>query len=324
MTSLEAQPVLEFERVSRSFGPPGNNRIAVEDVSFSVSPGQVLALLGPNGAGKTTCVKMASTLLLPSSGEIRVNGIDTARNPLYAREYLGMVLGGDRGFYLRASALDNLRFFGELQGVSAPKNSVIFQEVLAQVGLVDRAEDRVETFSRGMRQRLHIARALVGNPRVLLLDEPSIGLDPASAHQLRSLIGQLRDSGVGIVLTTHYMPEAETLSDNILVINRGKLIAAGDSQAIAVKAGIGKITSFRLAQADERLRDAISAIPDVAAADFEHRGGTTLVDIRWRKEPRRELLALALDDVTLIGSAFDRTPTLEESYLALVSDAHGN
>lgn len=320
MAQRDPNPVLEFERVSRTFTTGTKMNTAVDDVSFSVHPGQVLGLLGPNGAGKTTCIKMAATLLTQSSGEIRVGGIDTASHPREARRLLGMVLGGDRGFYLRASALENLRFFAELQGVSEPKNSTLFRDALAQVGLTDRANDRVETFSRGMRQRLHIARAVIGRPRVLLLDEPSIGLDPVSARDLRELVVQLRDSGVGIVLTTHYMPEAEALSDEIVVMNHGRVIATGSPRDIAGAARIGTVTSFRLAQADEQLLDSLTAIPDVAGAQAELRGGTTLVDVRWHGTPKHWLLEETFERTDLIGALFDREATLEESYLALVEE----
>lgn len=321
MATPDQRPVLEFERVSRVFSAGAKSTTAVDNVSFSVGPGQVVGLLGPNGAGKTTCIKMASTLLMQSAGEIRVDGIDTARNPRAARRVLGMVLGGDRGFYLRASAFENLRFFAELQGVGEPKSSPLFRDTLARVGLADRANDRVETFSRGMRQRLHIARAVIGQPRVLLLDEPSIGLDPASARDLRELVVQLRDSGVGIVLTTHYMPEAEALSDEILVMNHGRVIAAGSPHDIAGAAGIGTMTSFRLARADELLVDTITSIPEVAGAQVELRGGTALVDVRWHGAPKHWLLEETFESPALIGALFDREATLEESYLALVEVA---
>ena len=318
MVVNEIRPLLEFDRVSRSFVTAGRTVTAVKDVSFSVERGQVLALLGPNGAGKTTCIKMAATLLVQSSGDIRVDGIDVANDPYEARKLLGLVLGGERGFYLRASALDNLNFFAELQGVRGARRNVAIREALERVGLAERATDRVETYSRGMRQRLHIARAVVAKPRVLLLGEPSIGLDPVSARELRELVTDLRDSGVAIVLTTHYMNEAEELSDAITVIDRGAVIAEGDASAVAHAAGIGPISSARLARADEALRTRLLQLPEVAGVACEARGGTATIDVRWVEAPNHSALNEVLQHEQLIGAVFDRRATLEESYLALV------
>ncbi|WP_217135540.1 ABC transporter ATP-binding protein [Leucobacter chinensis] len=318
MVVNEIRPLLEFDRVSRSFVTAGRTVTAVKEVSFSVERGQVLALLGPNGAGKTTCIKMAATLLVQSSGDVRVDGIDAANDPYEARKLLGLVLGGERGFYLRASALDNLNFFAELQGVRGARRNVAIREALERVGLADRATDRVETYSRGMRQRLHIARAIVAKPRVLLLDEPSIGLDPVSARELRELVTDLRDSGVAIVLTTHYMHEAEALADTITVIDRGAVIVEGDASAVAHAAGIGPISSARLARVDERLRARLLQLPEVMGVTYDSRGGTATIDVRWADTPNHSALNEVLQHEHLIGAVFDRRATLEESYLALV------
>src|SRR6476469_738384 len=154
---------------------------AVRGVSFDVAEGELFGLLGPNGAGKTTTIKMLITLLLPTSGSARVLGLDVAAHAREVRSRIGYVFGGDRGLYERLSALDNLRYFAELYGVDPHRQKARIAEVLELVGLTGREKERVEGYSRGMRQRLHIARGLLHDPAVVFLDEPTIGVDPVGA-----------------------------------------------------------------------------------------------------------------------------------------------
>src|SRR6266850_7172912 len=161
---------------------------AVRGISFQVGEGELFGLLGPNGAGKTTTIKMLITLLLPTGGEARVLGYDVVRDAREVRKRIGYVFGGDRGLYERLSGLDNLRYFAELYGVSGKAQRVRIQEVLELVGLTGRERERVEGYSRGMRQRLHIARGILHDPQVVFLDEPTIGVDPVGARALRSMI----------------------------------------------------------------------------------------------------------------------------------------
>src|SRR5919108_5878234 len=158
---------------------------AVRGISFEIGKGELFGLLGPNGAGKTTTIKMLVTLLIPTSGSARVLGYDVVRDARDVRRRIGYVFGGDRGAYERLSGLDNLRYFSELYGVPAKVQKRRIPELLELVGLTGRERERVETYSRGMRQRLHIARGLLHDPEVVFLDEPTIGLDPVGARELR-------------------------------------------------------------------------------------------------------------------------------------------
>src|SRR5436190_6495745 len=181
---------------------------AVRGISFSVEEGELFGLLGPNGAGKTTTIKMLITLLIPTSGQARVLGLDVVRDAHEVRKRVGYVFGGDRGLYERLSALDNLRYFAELYGVPPRSQKRRIHELLELVGLNGRERERVEGYSRGMRQRLHIARGLIHDPPVMVLDEPTIGLDPVGARDLRQTIAELAQAGKSVLLTTHYMYEA--------------------------------------------------------------------------------------------------------------------
>lgn len=212
---------LVVEGVSRTFrGKPPVT--ALRDVSFVVESGEVLGLLGANGAGKTTLIKILATLLLPTSGRALVCGHDVATAPARARAHLSVVLGGDRGLYERLSALDNLVFFAALHGVrrGVKKRAL---DALAQVGLAGRAHSRVETFSKGMRQRLHLASGLIVNTEVLLLDEPTIGLDIEEAQRIREVIKAIAADGTAVVLTSHYPVDIDALASRIILLQSGSV-----------------------------------------------------------------------------------------------------
>lgn len=250
------EAVLEAEHLARTFD---RGRFqAVADVSLRVRAGQVHALLGPNGAGKTTTVRMCATLLLPTSGSVRVDGVDAVAHPRRARRRLGLVLGGDLGFYPRASARQNLLFFADLQGVARGDRASAVDGALEQVGLSDAADRRASALSRGMRQRLHLARALLGRPRLLLLDEPTNGLDPDISLQVRQTVAEVAASGVGVLLTSHTMPEIEELADTISVIGAGRIEVRGTVADVARHAGVLAVTTLtlpgRAAGLDEELR----------------------------------------------------------------------
>src|SRR5919198_5774287 len=177
---------------------------ALRGISFEVGRGELFGLLGPNGAGKTTTIKILTTLLLPTSGSVRVLGLDPATQHSRLRPRIGYVFGGDRGLYDRISGLENLKFFADVYRVPHRVKQQRIDELLEIVGLKGRERDRVETYSRGMRQRLHIARGLLHGPEIIFLDEPTIGLDPVGARDLRDTISRLQQEGKTILLTTHY------------------------------------------------------------------------------------------------------------------------
>src|SRR5215211_5560048 len=200
---------------------------AVRGVSFAIEQGELFGLLGPNGAGKTTTIKMLITLLIPTKGTARVLGYDVVKDAREVRKRIGYVFGGERGVYERLSGYDNLRYFAELYGVPPREIRPRIDALLELVGLKGREQERAEGYSRGMKQRLHIARGLLHDPPVVFLDEPTIGLDPVGARELRATIASLADAGKTILLTTHYMFEADSLCDRIAVINRGQIVAEG-------------------------------------------------------------------------------------------------
>src|SRR4051794_37917365 len=244
---------------------------AVRGVSFSVEQGELFGLLGPNGAGKTTTIKMLITLLLPTSGQARVLGRDVVTDAREVRKRIGYVFGGDRGLYERLSAHDNLRYFSELYGVSGKAQRARIDEVLELVGLKGREQERVEGYSRGMRQRLHIARGILHDPEVVFLDEPTIGVDPVGARDLRQTIADLVTAGKTVLLTTHYMFEADALCDRIAVIAKGQIVGEGTPEELKARVVDGRVTEIEVFGVEAATVERVRLLDGVTAVAVEDR-----------------------------------------------------
>ena len=212
---------------------------AVRGISFDVPRGTIFGILGPNGAGKTTTIKMLSTLLVPTSGTALINGFDVERDELMVRRQLGVLFGGDKGLYNQLNGRENLRYFGRLYGMDDAAIARRSAELLAKVSLEDRATERVESYSRGMKQRLHIAKTLLHEPVVTILDEPTIGLDPAAAIEVRELIANLVPEHT-VLLTTHDMHEADVLCRDIAIVDRGLIVAQGSPSELKARADVDR------------------------------------------------------------------------------------
>jgi ABC-2 type transport system ATP-binding protein len=291
---------------------------AVRGISFSVERGELFGLLGPNGAGKTTTIKMLITLLLPTSGEARVLGRDVVADAREVRKRIGYVFGGDRGLYERLSAYDNLRYFGELYGVSGRVQRQRIGEVLELVGLTGREHERVEGYSRGMRQRLHVARGILHDPEVVFLDEPTIGIDPVGARQLRETIANLVTAGKTVLLTTHYMFEADALCNRIAVIAKGRLVGEGTPAELKARVAEGRVTEIEVFGVDEATVGRIRGLDGVASVVVEEQDQRQLLVVQTAQDRELTSSLLGLLDGTEIGRVSTREPTLEDAYVALV------
>jgi ABC-2 type transport system ATP-binding protein len=320
-----SEPVIEVVDLKRSYRARTGIRRrstkvveAVRGVSFSVERGELFGLLGPNGAGKTTIIKMLITLLLPTGGSARVLGYDVVDEPRAVRQRVGYVFGGDRGVYERLSALDNLRYFAELYAVPPREQKQRIGELLELVGLSGRERERVEGYSRGMRQRLHIARGLLNNPEVLFLDEPSIGIDPVGARELRATVAALVERGTTVLLTTHYMFEADELCDRIAVIAAGQIVSTGTPAELKARVVDGRVVEVEVYGVPEQAVDDVRALPGVASVVVEERGQAQVLVVRAVGESEVTPSVLACLEGVRLGRIATREPTLEDAYVDLV------
>jgi ABC-2 type transport system ATP-binding protein len=293
---------------------------AVRGVSFEVAEGELFGLLGPNGAGKTTTIKMLITLLIPTAGSAKVLGYDVVKDAATVRERIGYVFGGDRGLYERLSALDNMRYFAELYGVPARQQKQRIGELLEMVGLTGREKERVEGFSRGMRQRLHIARGLIHDPPVVFLDEPTIGVDPVGARELRHTIASLTERGKTVLLTTHYMFEADSLCDRIAVIAGGRIIGAGTPEELKRNVADRTIIEVEAFGVQEPALERLRGVEGVASVAVEERGQAQFLLVQSSRGSELTQTLLGHLDGVRIGRVIAREPTLEDAYVAMVEE----
>ena len=321
-------PVIEADELGRSFvtttGILPRRRTTVEavrGVSLDVGEGELFGLLGPNGAGKTTTIKMLMTLLLPTSGHARVLGHDVVEEPRAVRRRVGYVFGGDRGLYDRLSARDNLRYFSELYGVPPHEQRRRIDELLDLVGLRGREGERVEGYSRGMRQRLHIARGLLHDPAVLFLDEPIIGIDPVGARELRGLIGDLKAAGKTVLLTTHYMFEADELCDRIAVIRSGMIVAHGTPNELKDAVSTGHVLEVEVFGVAPEVVTAVRGLPGVRSVSIDEQGQSQILLVQVDQGVEVAPGVLALLAGTSVGRVVTRQPSLEDAYVELVGEA---
>ncbi len=315
-TTPPMRPVLVAADLVRRYRGAGSP--AVDGVDLSIAAGEVLAVLGPNGAGKTTTVKMCSGLLMPTSGAVSVGGRDLYAHARGDRPSIGLVLGGDSGFYGRATVRNNLLYFADLAAVPSRERETRVAEALEAVGLGEKAESKAGELSKGMRQRLHIARGLLGRPQLLLLDEPTNGLDPENSLIVRHLVRDLAATGVAILLTTHQLAEAEALADRIIVMRSGQIQAQGHLEEIKQASGVHRVTTFS-ASPGSHSPDALTASAPGATVDVQSFHGRDHIHLQWNDPAAAERFRRTLEAAGALPQDFlERAPTLEECYLALV------
>ncbi|MEA2661609.1 MAG: type transport system ATP-binding protein [Chloroflexota bacterium] len=225
--------------------------IAVKGIDLRVERGEIFGVLGPNGAGKTTTLRMLATLLEPTSGDVRVLGIDVKTHPREVRAKLGAMLSGERSLYWKLTARENLEYFAALYHVPPKETASRIDAALVAVKLADRADDYVERYSTGMRQRLALARALLPDPPLVILDEPTVGLDPQSARDLRDRVRELKRQGRTVLLTTHYMEEADQLCDRIAIIDHGEIVALDTPAALKRRIRAEEVVTLEIGMTGE-------------------------------------------------------------------------
>jgi ABC-2 type transport system ATP-binding protein len=292
--------------------------VAVDEISFHVREGELFGMLGPNGAGKTTTVKMLTTLLIPTAGTASILGMDVVKDAEKVRPRIGFIYGGDRGLYLRLSGLDNLRYFSTLYYVDPSVSKKRIPELIEMVGLTGREKEKVEGYSRGMRQRLHIARALLHDPQVLFLDEPTIGLDPVGARELRTAVLNLQSAKKTILLTTHYMFEADALCQRIAVINQGKIVALDTPEKLKQTVSDLSVVEIEIfgipPEYIEKIRQLVF-VDNVAVENYDQR---QVMLVHTPNGPEAIPLLIGQLNGLRLGKIITRQPTLEDAYIRLV------
>ncbi len=255
--------MLEVKQLTKNYG----KLIAVTGVSFRADRGETIGLLGPNGAGKTTTVSIIAGLLSPDSGEVLIEGkqVNSDTDPVKLK--IGLV-PQDMALYDKLSARDNLIFFAALYSLAGATAKQAIADVLSLVGLSDRAGDKVETFSGGMKRRLNLAAALLHDPQILLLDEPTVGVDPQSRNAIFDNLEALKKRGKTLIYTTHYMEEAERLCDRIVIIDHGKMIANDTLQGLHKLLPVTNVIAIDLDRADGFKPEQMLALPDVKSAEL--------------------------------------------------------
>jgi ABC-2 type transport system ATP-binding protein len=322
--AIEADGLVRTYRSRTGWLQPKRVEVAaVRGVSFTVRRGELFGLLGPNGAGKTTTIKLLNTLLIPTAGTARVCGLDVVTQTREVRRRIGYVFGGDRGLYDRLSGLDNLRYFAELYNVPPRSQRARIAELLDLVGLAGRERERVEGYSRGMRQRLHIARGLLHSPDVLFLDEPSIGVDPVAARELRRTVAGLAATGTTVLLTTHYMAEADELCDRVAVISGGRIRALGTPDELKHHADGRRVLEVEAYGVPDGLLAEIHALPGVREVSVATVGTAQLLSVQSDAGTDLQEQVLGRLNGIRLGRVTGRQPTLEDAYVSIVNEAAG-
>lgn len=303
---------IETTRLSRSYGRGNAQRWALRDVSLEVREGEIHGLLGPNGAGKTTLCKILSTVIQPTEGTARVAGKDVVREGDDVRRTIAVAFGGDRGLYGRLTVRQNLEYWAAVGDVPRRDVRARTDALLERVGITTRANSRVETLSRGLKQRVHLARALVTGPRVLVLDEPTNGLDPAAAIAFRALIREIRDTGCSILMSTHDLVEAQQLCDRATLLDAGRVLTSDTIDGLRRLVPEGATIMVENLSDDTR-----RAIATLATVSGDSAAREVVIRTASREATRATLL-------TLLDRGHEEVqvtpPTMQDVYLSVIGD----
>jgi len=298
---------------------------AVNGVDLEIRRGEIFGLLGPNGAGKSTTIRMLCTLLEPTSGTAQVNGFDVVKQANEVRRSHGTVLAGERSIYWKLSGRENLEYFAALYHIPPAVAKKRVDELIERMELKERANELVEKYSTGMRQRIAIAKALLAQPPILLLDEPTLGLDPQAARNLRALIADLKKEGHTILLTTHYMEEADQLSDRIGIIDTGKVIALDTPEGLKRRIDQKEIIRLELTGWHDDLGDKLRAISGVDNLLTRQQGEADLWEVSLQAQNSRAVLPRLVEGLSGNGTRLVNMnivkPSLEDVFIHLTGKA---
>jgi ABC-2 type transport system ATP-binding protein len=297
--------------------------VAVKGIDLRVERGEIFGVLGPNGAGKTTTLRMLATLLEPTSGEVKILGIDVKTNPREIRANLGAMLSGERSLYWKLTARENLEYFAALYHVPPKEIGPRIDAALVAVKLADRADDYVERYSTGMRQRLALARALLPDPPLVILDEPTVGLDPQAARDLRDRVRELKRQGRTVLLTTHYMEEADQLCDRVAIIDHGEIVALDTPAALKRRIRAEEVVTLEIGMVGEDAPMLARLANSAVIARSERHNGTLAVTAHCASA--RDFVPAAFDAARSEGATIQHVEvvpvSLEDVFISLTGRA---
>lgn len=309
-------PILEVKNLAKNYG----DFAAVKGISFTIEDGEIFSLLGPNGAGKTTSISMLSTLYTPSAGDATIGGHSISKDAMAVRQVIGVV-PQELALYDDLSARENLRFWGQMYNLGGKALQTRVDEVLEQIGLTEKANERVKTYSGGMKRRVNIGVGLLHKPRLLFMDEPTVGIDPQSRRAILDTVKELNHQGMSVLYTTHYMEEAAELSNRVGIMDHGELIALGTQKELTRQVGQSETIILRLdeAQSAELLAGAIRALPGVQQADVSE-AQLTVITVS-AEESLPAIIAKASETALKLRAIEIREPNLEAVFLQLTGRA---
>lgn len=303
--------MLETETLRKVF----KKHVAVDDVNLYLKKGESVGLLGPNGAGKSTLISMIATLLKPTSGNVTWDGKDILKSPNDIRPILGMV-PQEIALYKELSAYENVKFFGKIYNLRGKELEKRAQEVLELVGLKDRQKDLIKNYSGGMQRRVNIAVALLHEPEIIIMDEPTVGIDPQSRYYILEMVKELKETkGMTVLYTSHYMEEVERLCDRIYIMDHGKVIATGTKEELISILSSEETIQLELDQADADFKQKLSELPHILKVTEWEKGLSLIVSKNNRK--LAEIFRLAEDHSISVASVNINIPSLEDVFLHL-------
>jgi len=308
--------ILEVKNLVKQYG----DFTAVKGISFDIQQGEIFSLLGPNGAGKTTTLSVLSTLYAPTSGEATVAGHSITREPMAVRQAIGVV-PQELALYDELTARENLAFWGQMYGLSGQALAARIEEVLSQIGLLERAGQRVNTYSGGMKRRVNIGAGLLHKPELLFMDEPTVGIDPQSRRAILDSVKELNRQGMSVLYTTHYMEEAQELSSRVGIMDHGQLIALGTQEELSRQVGENDVLVLHLDESQDgaALASAVRSIQGVVKADLADHTVTVITP------EAAEIMAPVITRANALGARIRsvdiKEPNLEAVFLHLTGRA---
>jgi ABC-2 type transport system ATP-binding protein len=298
--------IIKIDSLNKSFGKIK----ALDNLNLEIKKGELLGIIGPNGAGKTTAIRITSCILQPDSGDILIDDMSIHSDQIKIKSMIGY-LPEEPNLYERFKARDLLKYFAELYGVPKDRIEDRINELLKLVNMSHRADDRINTFSKGLRQRIGIARALIHDPKIIIFDEPTMGLDPATAHNIREFIRSLKGEKT-IILCTHYMDEADSLCDRVAILNQGKIIDMGTPEYLKSKIHGDIILELKVRNPNNNDADLIRGFDSVEGVNIK--GNLFLISLKSKKDIRG-IINVFNNDILSVNTM---EPTLEDVFIQTV------